>query len=113
MKHHLLAVLFLTSCGSSATHSTKAIVTEYKQKGSTQAFTQFLQQATPAQRVPIVYFYADWCGPCKAIAPVFGSLSEQHAGEKVKFAKVNVDKQEDIARLFNITAYVPGDFLMF
>ncbi|EGD98131.1 thioredoxin [Trichophyton tonsurans CBS 112818] len=54
--------------------------------------------------VLIADFYADWCGPCKAIAPVFESLSQQHAGEKVKFAKVNVDKQEEIARLFHITA---------
>ncbi|KAM5443453.1 Thioredoxin-like protein 1 [Microsporum ferrugineum] len=52
----------------------------------------------------IADYYADWCGPCKAIAPVFESLSAQHSSPNVKFAKVNVDNQQDIAGLFNITA---------
>ncbi|KAK2877068.1 hypothetical protein FQN49_001452 [Arthroderma sp. PD_2] len=67
---------------------------------STEQFLTLLS-STP---VLIADFYADWCGPCKAIAPVFESLSGQHSGPKVKFVKVNVDNQQEVAGLFNVTA---------
>ncbi|KAF3483830.1 thiol-disulfide exchange intermediate [Arthroderma uncinatum] len=67
---------------------------------STEQFLTLLS-STP---VLIADFYADWCGPCKAIAPVFESLSAQHSGAKVKFVKVNVDNQQEVAGLFNVTA---------
>ncbi len=42
--------------------------------------------------VPVfVDFYADWCGPCKVIAPTIEALSKEYAG-RVKFVKVNVDE---------------------
>ena len=43
----------------------------------------------------VIDFYADWCGPCRAMAPVFESVAEKV--QEFKFAKVNVDKAEDIA----------------
>ena len=42
----------------------------------------------------IVDFYADWCGPCKNIAPYVAELAEKHPD--VKFLKVNVDKNRDV-----------------
>ncbi|KAH7349816.1 thioredoxin [Plectosphaerella cucumerina] len=52
-----------------------------------------------------VDFYADWCPPCRAIAPVFSELAEKHAAEgKVAFVKVNTDHVKDVASRYTITA---------
>jgi len=46
-------------------------------------------------------FWADWCGPCKMLAPTFERLAEKY-GEQVTFAKVNVDELPDIANKFAV-----------
>jgi thioredoxin len=52
-----------------------------------------------------VTVYADWCGPCKMIAPHFERLAKEHSRpNKVAFAKVNVDNQANIARTNGVTA---------
>ncbi|KAJ1915626.1 thioredoxin trx1 [Tieghemiomyces parasiticus] len=50
----------------------------------------------------IVDFSATWCGPCKAIAPIFAKLSEAHGN--IKFVKVDVDEVAEVAREYNVTA---------
>lgn len=48
----------------------------------------------------LVDFYADWCGPCKMLAPILESIDEDRAN--VKIVKVNVDEAENIARSFGV-----------
>jgi thioredoxin 1 len=51
----------------------------------------------------IVDCYADWCGPCKAVAPIIESLAEEYAG-KVAFAKVDVDNSPQSSMQYGIRA---------
>jgi len=46
-------------------------------------------------------FWADWCGPCRMLAPAFDRLAEKF-GEQITFAKVNVDEMPDVANQFGI-----------
>ncbi|MCJ1444613.1 MAG: hypothetical protein MMC23_005115 [Stictis urceolatum] len=50
-------------------------------------------------------FYADWCGPCKAIAPVFSQLAQAESKPgKMAFVKIDVDSQQSIARQYGVSA---------
>jgi thioredoxin 1 len=49
----------------------------------------------------IVDFYADWCGPCKAVAPVLEELSNQYNGQLVIY-KIDTDKEIELSSLFGI-----------
>ena len=52
--------------------------------------------------VPVlVDFYADWCGPCKMMAPVIEELSNEYEG-KVKIGKLNVDEQPKTAEKYRV-----------
>ena len=57
-----------------------------------------IQSSTPV----VVDFYADWCGPCKMLAPHFSALADEYAG-RVKFVKVNVDEESDLAARYGIS----------
>lgn len=53
-------------------------------------------------KVPaIIDFYADWCGPCKALAPVLEQLSEEY-GEKIKIYKVDTEAEPELSTAFGI-----------
>ena len=55
-----------------------------------------------ASGIPVlVDFYADWCGPCKMLAPVIETLAQEMEG-KVKIGKLNVDNAPDTAQKFGI-----------
>src|SRR5947209_9754165 len=49
----------------------------------------------------IIDFYADWCGPCKAVAPVLEELSEQYK-DKVAIYKLDTDQEAELSSLFGI-----------
>ncbi|HTY57262.1 MAG TPA: thioredoxin [Bacteroidota bacterium] len=49
----------------------------------------------------IIDFYADWCGPCKMVAPVLEDLSKEFAG-KINIYKVDTEKEQELASVFGI-----------
>src|SRR5215207_3336398 len=61
----------------------------------------------------IVDFYADWCGPCKAVAPVLEELSEEYE-DQVLIYKIDTDKEAELSGLFGIQSiptllFIPVD----
>ena len=52
-------------------------------------------------RPAIIDFYATWCGPCKAMAPILDSISKDYAG-KIDVYKIDVDKESELAGAFGI-----------
>ena len=57
----------------------------------------------------LVDFWAEWCGPCKSMHPIFSRMAKKY--EQVRFARVNVDNSQDVAKKFNVQS-IPT-FIMF
>jgi thioredoxin 1 len=49
----------------------------------------------------LVDYWAEWCGPCKMVAPVLEAIAEEH-GDKIEIVKLNVDENPEVARKYNI-----------
>ena len=61
----------------------------------------FAKEVLEAQEPVLVDFYADWCGPCKMMAPVVEKISQELEG-KAKVCKINVDDAGDIAAEYGV-----------
>ena len=61
----------------------------------------FEKEVLKSEKPVLVDFYADWCGPCNAMAPVIEELAKELGG-KVKVGKINVDENPDIAVEYNV-----------
>ena len=119
----VLFVLVFNSCNSVGGNKNEGITTEIKQGEVNRLDTQMFKklvwdfQKSPEQwtfngELPcIIDFYADWCRPCKMVAPIMDELAKQFKG-KVNFYKVNTDQEPELSRTFNIRSipallYVP------
>ena len=62
----------------------------------------------------LVDFWAEWCGPCRAVSPILDEIASEH-GDKIEIVKVNVDNEPSLAMQYNIVSipamkvFVGGD----
>ena len=63
----------------------------------------FEQEVTNSETPVIVDFWAEWCGPCHAVAPVLDKIVEERAGE-VKLVKVNIDQEQGLAAKYGVSS---------
>lgn len=61
----------------------------------------FESEVLKAEVPVLVDFYADWCGPCKMMAPVIAQMAEKYDG-KVKVGKCNIDEEDGLARMYRV-----------
>lgn len=118
-----LLILFLNSCngaggktaGSSNSDVNEGVVIQM----STESFKKLVYdyQKNPNNWVYegsqpcIIDFYADWCKPCKMVAPIMEELAKEYKG-KVVFYRINTDQERELSQAFNITSipailYIP------
>ena len=65
---------------------------------------------TKQHKLLVVDFYADWCGPCRALAPILKELAADYAG-KVVVGKCNVDENRELTAQFGINS-IPAIFII-
>ena len=61
----------------------------------------FEKEVLQADKPVIVDFYADWCGPCRMMAPIIDEIAEEKA-DSLKVGKVNVDENQDLAMKYQV-----------
>ena len=65
--------------------------------------SNFQSNVLDSDKLSLIDFWADWCGPCRAIGPVVEELSKEYNG-KVNVGKVNVDQNPNLSINYNITS---------
>lgn len=98
----MLLVIFLCTALSLPAQE---VVTMDRQMFLDQVFdyTQEKEWKYKGQLPAIIDLYADWCGPCRRMSPVMQELAKEYAG-RILIYKVNVDKERELAALFQATS---------
>lgn len=109
-----LVLAITTACGSGNGNNGKPETRAAEGEGKVIHLTkaEFLQKVYNFEKSPnewkyegskpaIVDFYADWCGPCKMVAPILDELAKEYDGQIVIY-KVDTDKERDLASAFGI-----------
>ncbi|MGK6354234.1 tetratricopeptide repeat protein [Sphingomonas sp. DT-207] len=81
------------------------------EKEAVEAFRRDIVEPSMTSLV-IIDFWAEWCGPCKALAPVLDKIATDYASKGVRLAKVDVDKNQFIAAQFQVRS-IPTVYAMF
>ena len=109
----MIAALFSTSCTSAKQKQKITNKQEVKKMNTTElTLSEFKNKVMDFDKDPdnwnfkgdkpaIIDFYATWCGPCKATAPILDSLAEEYQ-DKIVVYKVDVDKEQELASIFGI-----------
>ena len=109
----MVAAIFSTSCTSAKQKQQTTNKQEVKKMNTTElTLSEFKNKVMDFDKNPdswnfkgdkpaIIDFYATWCGPCKATAPILDSLAEEYQG-KIDVYKVDVDKEQELASIFGI-----------
>ncbi|MDR0553296.1 MAG: thioredoxin [Treponema sp.] len=71
--------------------------------GVTITKTNFEEEVLQSSVPVLVDFWAEWCGPCRAVSPLLEQLAEEYRG-KIKIGKVNVDEESDLAGRHDIVS---------
>ena len=62
----------------------------------------FENEVMKSEKTVLIDFYADWCGPCKMLAPIIEEIANEN--DNIKVCKVNVDNEPELAGLFKVSS---------
>jgi len=61
----------------------------------------FEKEVLNYDKLTVVDFWAEWCGPCKMLAPIINQIEDAY-GEKIKVCKINIDNEGELAIMYNV-----------
>ena len=108
MKKTLFIAMMLLAIGSSACAQDKKDESKVKQL----TYKEFIKKIWNFESSPntfiykgklpaVIDFYADWCGPCRRVAPIMEKMAEEYDGQLLVY-KVNVDQEKELATAFGV-----------
>lgn len=72
---------------------------------------QFKTEVLESDKLSVIDFRAEWCGPCRMLGPIMEELAVDNAGKPVQIVKINVDEQPQLAGSFGVSS-IPAVFFV-